>query len=142
VCEIGVDYAVSTVALILGAREKVYSFDIVTRSDVLKEIKDMAGDKWEFTEGDSRKITIPQCGMLFIDSYHDRDTLLAELRRHNNDVSNVIVMHDTETFGIAGQDGKPGMREALDIFLKENRHWVISRHDPMCHGLTTLERNV
>ena len=80
--------------------------------------------------------------MLFIDTWHTHDQLKEELERHHGKVSKFITMHDTETFGIEGEDKKkPGLTDALIEFLFKHKEWKIYKHYKNNNGLTILRRD-
>ena len=110
---------------------------------------------FEFKVGDSRKIQIPECDLLFIDTDHTYDTTLLELELHERFVSKWIVLHDTESFG--RKDRAPGkgagVLTAVEHFLSPSRaidtflempgdHWRLLLHLPINNGLTILERRI
>lgn len=79
--------------------------------------------------GDTLKITIEPTDMLFIDTLHTGKQLLRELERHvdpkgadphaQSPVRKFLAFHDTETFGMVGEDGKPpGLRTAIRQFQR------------------------
>lgn len=96
----------------------------------------------QFLLGDSRKIEIDTTDILLIDSWHIYDQLHTELELHAKDVRKYIVMHDTVTFGIVGEDGKsPGLMDAVDDFLAEyGDEWEIAEQHDNNNGLTVLRR--
>ena len=123
----------------LAAGARVTAIDIHPCADAAAFIKGLT-DKFEFIQGDSLKIEIPNCDLLFIDTYHTGTQLLAELKRHSDRVSTYIAMHDTVTFGERGEDGKPGLVWALQQFYKEAPFWQTKLHCPWNNGLTVMER--
>jgi hypothetical protein len=47
--------------------------------------------------------------MLFIDTYHNAETVLAELINSADKVKKYIIFHDTELFGLKGWQDEPGL---------------------------------
>lgn len=140
VVEIGFRTGISTTAF-LASGAKVTSYDILKCHPFASNLKKLAGDKFTFIQGDSRKVEIPECDMLFIDSYHSGAQLHAELVRHADSSRRLIVMHDTQKFGAKGQDGKPGLRSGINKFLDFNHHWWVKLNLGNNNGLTIMERH-
>jgi hypothetical protein len=78
--------------------------------------------------------------LLFLDTIHTGDQILAELNRHAPRVSRWIAIHDTELFRIDG-DGGSGMGDAVDNWLVANPEWFLMMHITHQHGLTVLSRD-
>lgn len=129
-----------SVSAFLAAGARVTAYDIHMCEPHVAVIKSLAGGKFTFHRGNSLKVDIPYCNMLFIDTYHTGEQLLAELTRHQDQVGRWIVMHDTVTFGEKGEDGKPGLVWALQQFQKEHSEWPTKLHLPHNNGLTILGR--
>lgn len=140
VVELGFRTGISTSAFLAAERPKVYSYD--TRPDIqsLKRIR-KAYPFFQFIVGDSRKIDIPTCDMLFIDTDHTEATTRTELSRHHERVNRWIVLHDTKTFGrVDRMPGKGnGILTAVELFLA-NHPWKIILQINNNNGLTILER--
>lgn len=142
VLELGVREGVSTLAFLM-AKPKIYiGVDIVAN----QKANDRLAMRHSETHGlfiyaDSRYIDIKgRFDLLFIDTFHTRDVCMAELVKHSNNIDKYIVLHDTETYGLNGEDGSPGLRWAVDNFLKGNDSWHMLEHYPNNNGLTVLER--
>lgn len=142
VVELGFRTGVSTSAFLAGGA-KVFSYDISNtyKPYVLSLAKEYP-KTFTFKVGDSRKVDIPECDMLFIDTDHTEATTLKELGRHRDKVSKWIVLHDTVSFG--KKDRPPGrgagVMSAIDTFLDANLDWCILLHLNHNNGLTILER--
>jgi len=77
---------------------------------------------------------------LFIDTYHSYDQLKRELALHADKVRKFIVLHDTEAFGMVGEDGKKlGLIGAIKEFVDEGI-WQIYVELMNNNGLTVLTR--
>jgi hypothetical protein len=156
VVEFGVKKGVSSVALILGARRQVISYDIATNSSI-EFLQEFAGPRWKFIQADTRKVDIPKCDMIFFDSLHTYEQLSCEIRRHARMAKKLLVFHDTITFGVRGANGETGeyipgwkagkwdpktagIRMAIDEFMIKNRHWRMKQHYRDSNGLLILER--
>jgi len=155
VVEFGVKKGVTSIALLLGARGTVYSYDIVTNKSV-RFIQKFMGKKWRFMLQSSLRANIPECDMIFFDSLHTYTQLRRELAKHADKAKKYLVFHDTITFGIQGADGESGeylpgweagvfspevhgIRLAIDEFMIYNRRWRIKFHSPHSNGLLCLE---
>jgi len=100
-----------------------------------------SGVRFKFLVGDTRKITIDETDLLFIDTFHTYNQLNAELRLHSTKARKFIILHDTETFGRRGEAGdEAGLLVAMDLFLAENLHWKMRAQFYNNNGLTILER--
>ena len=139
VVEFGVFRGASSTALLNGCKGYVYSYDVqrLPEVDVLLEA---AGGRWIFRQASSIDTVIPECQMLFIDSWHTGEHLTKELDLHHHKVARWIAMHDTETFGTRGEDGQPGLWPALMGFLAKHSEWRLVEHFTNCNGLSILER--
>lgn len=140
IVEFGFRTGVSATALCTTGKP-VTSYDIDRCAlDVIKLSK--MAPNFKFVQGSSLEVTIPECGLLFIDSLHTYKQLRQELSRHHSKAAKFIVMHDTEVFGHKGKDGsKPGLQEAIHDFLKgDGDGWIWDLHLINNNGLTVLRR--
>ncbi len=119
VTEMGVRGAVSLYAFLSSRAKKVVAIDIV------EGYRPPEINKLQFICGDTTKIEIEQTDMLFIDTAHNYKQLSKELELHTGKVNKFIAFHDTETFGINGDDGGKGLIYAIDELLYENKAWKI-----------------
>ena len=143
VVEFGSRYGVSTIAMLSGKPKRMTSYDIAQQTEI-GLIQNMVRDtEYKFVNGDSLTVDIEECDMLFIDTKHTADQLLAELLRHRGKVRRWIVMHDTETFGEFGEGGKSvaGLRPAMREFMKRYPEWTVHIHKQNNNGLTVLTRD-
>lgn len=156
VTEMGVRGVVSTWALINALPQKIVCYDIVEcpiqdASIVSRELD----IDFNFIIADTvdPNLNIEQTDLLFIDTWHVYDQLKLELQYHSNKVNKYIILHDTTTFGDAGEmpstfytnhlekiDGKVGLWPAVEEFLYSNRQWKIKEKFDHNNGLTVLER--
>lgn len=139
IVEIGFRTGVSTSAF-LAAGAGVTSYDIQKCEPHVSNFKKLADKKFAFIQADSLKIDIPLCDMLFIDSYHSGKQLAGELKRHSSYAKKLIVMHDTETYGLKGQDKNPGLLHAIKAFCNSNEEWRLKLRLRHNNGLVVLER--
>ena len=139
VVEFGVYRGASSAALLAGTPGSLYSYDTMKQPEV-DTLLDAADGRWIFRLCDSHKAAIPECDLLFIDSWHTAEHLRGELETHHAKVKRWIVMHDTETFAHKGEDGGPGLWGAMMDFLERHPEWRLSEHFTNCNGLSILER--
>lgn len=143
VTEFGVRWGASTTAF-LASRARLVSYDIVfyPEARVLFEQASREGRDARFINASTLDINdIDPTDMLFIDTLHTRDQLRHELRTFAHRVGRYIAMHDTTLFGDRGEDGGPGLWEAIELFLQGNGDWKLMERYTNNNGLTVLERN-
>ena len=142
VVELGVRSVVSTWAFLAGHPKKMLSMDIVhpdeykthdpeSNINLALEMAKQEGIDFEFKLGDSTKIGIPECDLLFIDTEHVRDQLSQEFKLHNAKVKKYIILHDTES--------AKELWGAIGWLLFEGK-WKVKAHYQNNNGLTILER--
>ena len=139
IVEFGVFRGSSTTALLAGCPGEVFSYDIRRQPEV-DLIAQTAAGRWVFREGSSLLAAIPACDLLFIDSWHTGPQLELELELHSGRVRRWIIMHDTETFGVRGENGGKGLWGALVGWLERHPEWTMKEHYTHNNGLTVLER--
>lgn len=142
VTEFGVENANSTAALLMGQPESLLCYDIQP-CPYIRELTRYAGrTKLVFTQADVRVIPpIAETDLLFIDTDHWKGQLKEELRIHAASVKQWMILHDTETFWEKNPyDGRPGMKYAVEPFLRKNRQWKIAVQYTNNNGLMVLEK--
>ncbi len=145
VTEFGVRAGVSTSAFIAGSSSRVTSYDVMHHPSFdlafYKAASEKLGVDFNFIVADVLEVEIEETDVLFIDTLHTYPQLKAELERHHAKVRKTIVLHDTETFGLRGEDGaEPGLQKAVVEFLLSNREWYMLKHKTNNNGLTILNR--
>lgn len=155
IVEMGTRWVVSTIPLILGCPQQIFSIDLKHPNE--GQWADRAEGKldtlgahcvredidFRFIEADSREIEINDCtDLLFIDTLHDYAQLKIELEKHSGNVQKWILLHDTETFKNKDEStGKgKGLWPAIEEFLKDHPEWVLHCHYFNNNGLTVLKR--
>jgi hypothetical protein len=148
IVEIGVRRGSSTIALLHGLSKKedrrdtsLTSLDLVEceRQNLFYESAKENGINFDFVLGDSLAVGIPDCDLLFIDSFHTYAHLSLELYLHQKSVRQLILIHDTASEW--PQNGHPGMFEAVVSFLETpGIPWKLRDHTDVGHGLSVLER--
>ncbi len=157
ITEMGVRWGASTLGFIMAKPERLISYDIQSTPEIENIMSESVKlINHTFQLGDTLQIEIEPTELLFIDTLHTYNQLIAELRRHESKVSKYIILHDTTTFGridenmyqhaselVKGQATiKTGLRTAMEDFLVENTNWVILEDKTNNNGLTILKRNV
>ncbi len=143
IAEFGVRSGNSTVAFLAGLPNdsRLYSYDLNQPSFDAPAVE---GVEWNFSPADTGKlIEIPPVDMLFIDTWHTCDQVIAELA-HAGCANNWLVFHDTVLFGSADEHPGtgPGIMHAILTWMttEEGRKWRVADHKANNCGLLTLER--
>ena len=146
VTEMGVRWAVSTYALMIGKPKKFVSYDIVPLEDfrvsldfLLLLAKNNNID-YSFIVADTLNVEIDETDFLFIDTYHTYKQLKRELELHASKVKKFMGFHDTTTYGLVGEDGDYGLWNAIEEFLTENKNWELCEKIEYNNGLTILKK--
>lgn len=142
VTEFGVRYGISTIALLQGRPKRMVSYDI-DRHQAVAGIEDAvrdAGIDFVFKLESSLTCDIEPTDLLFIDTLHTYAQLLAELARHGDKVRKHIVLHDTSTFGLYGEDGGDGLIKALDEYFGPRPEWKMAANFLNNNGLRVYTR--
>lgn len=116
----------STIAFLAAQPKTFVSWDVNAEfvvSQPVKQLIKMAGvTSYQPRVGNTLEIVIEPTDMLFIDTLHTGKQLITELERHcvpsDMKVRKYLAFHDTALFGVAGEDGKPGLRTAIRQFQK------------------------
>lgn len=146
VAELGNHSGGSTAAFLASGCRRLYSVGIRQPAWQQAVHRALAEGDPEITilVGDSREIELPEdVDLLFIDTVHRADYLMAELLRHHQRVRRWIVLHDTEIYGEFGEASEgdqrvPGLLPALRAFLADHPQWSVVAHDRRQYGLTVL----
>lgn len=155
VTEFGVRDGNSTIALLAGQPSKLVSWDVDPRAIVCSRSAEvfniLIGEEpnrtiWEPRVGSTLEIRTEPTDMLFIDTFHTGAQLWAELKRHVDPVEmpvkKFLVFHDTETFGMVGEDGvSPALRGAIRHFQKNWAfpQWEVLHDFKHNNGLVVLK---
>jgi hypothetical protein len=140
IVELGVRYAVSTWAFILGEPKKLTCVDIVPIShysgndNILNHVENACKDlniDFEFIVADDLEIELEPCDLLFIDTLHTYNQLTKELNLHGDKAKKWIIMHDTNM---------EELKFSIDGFLSRNECWEVERVYTNNNGLTILRR--
>lgn len=139
ITEFGVRWGVSTMALASGFPKKMVSYDIQPMIEEARRIIESEVN-FSFMQADVLTIEIEPTDLLFIDTLHTYDQLRQELALHGNKAKHYLVFHDTETFGVKGEDGNIGIVPAITEFIHANPHWRIIESHTNNNGLMVLSK--
>jgi hypothetical protein len=146
VAEFGVRWVVSTWAFLASSAKRVYSYDIDRHwaVDGCVEICKAENRPWEFLQGDTLKITLPEdVDLLFLDTLHDYEQVKGELAAHAHRVQKYLILHDVFTFKTVGSTvGCEGIGRAIDEFRAANPQWVVVYETDSNNGLLVLEKKI
>jgi hypothetical protein len=159
VVELGVRSIFSTWAFLSGRPNYLYSYDIIHPSETggdLTIVYDIAKEEsvnFEFRLEDVLKADIPECDLLFIDTWHTYDQLTEEFKLHSGKVRKYIILHDTVSYAEQNEPmhhsnsfnhnlltNKTGLRLAVDEFLERDMSWRIEKVFTHNNGLTILSK--
>lgn len=145
ITEFGVRAGGSTIAWVAARPRKLRIFDIVVdnrfQTARYENWCQELGIDYEYIIGDTRRIEIDPTELLFIDTKHNYHQLKEELSRHGEKVSKFIIFHDTEKFKLISQNKKsPGLMQAIEEFLAQDKSWRMENHFENCNGLTIIAK--
>lgn len=145
--ELGVHAIVSTWALLSSSLRSLTSVDLVHPStlggdlDLVERAAAESGTQFRFLQCSTLEVDVEPVDLTFIDTWHVHDQLLAELRRFAPFTRKYLLLHDTETFGVVGEDGvSRGLGSAIVEFLDGDHSWFVLEHHTNNNGLTVLAR--
>lgn len=137
VVEFGVRDGCSTAAFLASGCRMVYSYDMNPPGF---DCPEDARARWMFFQCPTENIlTIPDCDLFMIDTRHTAAQLRAELRFAVAS-RRWIVLHDHIRWGSVGEDGGPGLIEAIFDFLIACPQWRPACASSESMGLLVLER--
>jgi hypothetical protein len=144
VTEFGVRTGASTLAFLHGLQGRpatLRSYDINDQYGVQESLTRWTRVEWTFSICSTLSISrIEPTDLLFVDTLHNYDQVRQELALHGEAARRWIVFHDTETFGVTGDDGGRGINLAIDEWLEAKPEWRIVYRTPRNNGLTVIER--
>jgi hypothetical protein len=144
ITEFGVRTGASTLAFLhglQGRRATLRSYDINDRFGVHKTMAPHTTADWTFSICSTLAISqIEETDLLFVDTLHRYDQVRQELAIHGDAARRWIVFHDTETFGVTGDDGGEGINRAIDGWLVVEPQWRVVYRTHRNNGLTVIER--
>lgn len=132
ITEMGVRGCVSLFAFLSSSASKVVAVDILN-------VAVPECDKLTFICADDLEIEIEETDFLFIDTAHNYNQCISELRLHSGNVKKYIAFHDTFIFGEHGDDQGKGLNYAIREFLLNGTFKEVYRTNKN-NGLTIIER--
>lgn len=81
---------------------------------------------------------IDETDLLFLDTKHTYQRVRQELETFGPRSRRYIVLHDTQIYGERGEDGGPGILQAVREFLNQRPEWETVFHTRQQYGLTVL----
>lgn len=81
------------------------------------------------------------CDTFLITTVDDGDSLLKYINKVKDKVRRRIVILNSKAYGLSGHSKKPGFRDAVTLWLKDNKGWFIADHTQDGLGMTTLSRD-
>lgn len=127
----------TTVALLAGRPKRMVSHT----TNAVQFAPKANGTEFETRETDSLTADIEPTDLLFLDTRHTAARTYAELLRHSPKVKRWIALHGTETFGLKGDDGGPGMLTAVSQFVRTNLEWTPVYRAENNNGMLVLSRD-
>jgi len=144
VTEFGVRTGASTLAFLHGLQGRpatLRSYDINDQFGVQELLTRWTRVEWTFSICSTLSISrIEPTDLIFVDTLHNYDQVSQELALHGEAARRWIVFHDTETFGLTGDDGGRGINQAIDEWLEAKPEWRIVYRTHRNNGLTVIER--
>lgn len=142
VTEFGVRGVFTTWAFLAARPKRMVSYDLEYNGNIegAKKEAAKAGIQFEFRQENTLDASIEPTDLLFIDTTHTYGHLKMELDLHAHRVGKYILIHDTESFGLVGEDKGAGEKQAIAEFLVDNPEWFQREHIVTSNGLTVLER--
>lgn len=143
ITEFGTRHGNSTYAWVVSSPRSLVCYDVAEQPDVhgLKAAALAFDVEFSFHLKSTLDIQIAWTDLLFIDTLHTYQQVQTELRMHGRMARKWIILHDTETFGIKGEDEGLGIMLAVSEWLEENLNWYIRQRFYNCNGLVVLERD-
>jgi hypothetical protein len=108
--------------------------------DLLTPLKRSAAHVTTYLGDSSSVESVDETDLLFIHSEHTKRRLLDELGKFAPRVTHYIVLGGTAGNGQRGEDGGPGLFDALKEFTAANPEWFVASHTSEQYGLTVLSR--
>jgi hypothetical protein len=131
----------STVALCASKAKRIESCSPNGDRPQWARLRELVGPRLQTTRPtDGNAIPVIPCDLLFVDTYHTGPTVYGQLKSNAESVRKYLVIHCTEIYGEAGDDGGPGVLHGIRQFLREHTEWTAIRHDANNYGLIVLSR--
>lgn len=141
VVELGVGWAQSTRAFLRNDIE-LHSYEFSPLPGIREFFEEArnSGRNVTLHVDDTRKVEIPECDMLFVDSLHVYEQVQKELELHAHKARQYIGFHDTTSFEHNGEFGGRGIWPAVQEFIDSHPEWQMIERRTNNNGLTVLKR--
>lgn len=147
VTEMGTRTGVSTRAFLASdVTLRAYDLFLDVRVQQLFDLAKEEGKDAEYIQDNVLEVEIDETDLLFIDTWHCYDQLIAELKLHAPKVKKYIAFHDTQTYGTRSEEfmsrvGSNGLLPAIIHYMIEHpNEWRFKIHRTNNNGLSVLER--
>lgn len=133
----------STIAFLCGKPKKLVSYSPENNDADLRRVVEYVKDEVDITlemKWSDEVPDIEQTDLLFIDQRHTYADVTRELLTYGPKVNRFIVLHDTELFGDKGEDGGPGLKDAVRGFLEMYPEWAWNFYHTRQFGLAVLAK--
>jgi hypothetical protein len=140
ITEFGVRDGVSTSAWLMARPNRLVCYDVGNCPQIIAEIAFHENIDFEFHQADTAHVYIETTELLFVDTVHNGNHLLAEIGENHKAVSKFMLFHDTHKYGSFGEGNGPGLLIAIFSFLKEHEEWKIVETIFESNGLMVLGR--
>ena len=130
-----------TVAFLLANPKKFVSYNTEYDGYVtaVEKLREDGGEYVRISVNDTELIhAIEETDLLFIDMKHTYGRVKDELGKYAKQVRHYIVLHDTDFYGKTGEDGGPGLMQAIREFCRADMKWSVVYHTTQQYGLTVL----
>jgi hypothetical protein len=141
ITEFGVEYGKSAMLWASCEPDEVVGYDIKPKisAEDLELINKHT--KHVVNTASSLDVDIVETDMLFVDSLHTYDQVLAELSLHASKAKKFIMLHDMFACGVIDElKKKPGLLKAMNDFLASNSDWGVCEVEPTGNGVIVLKR--
>lgn len=118
-----------------------FSVDAARKTRTNKKFNGYALGSPKYTENSPSAISDYECDTLLLTVVDDGDSLFKYLEAAKKSVRRRIVILNSKAYGLSGHSKKPGFRDTLKIWFKDNPEWFISDHTQDGLGMTTLSRD-
>ena len=141
VTEFGTNQLNSTIALLHAQPDKLMCY-APQKPSQFETLRSIAG-KTEivFRQENYLEAEIEPTDLLFTDTTHTYEQVIAEMRLHAKNIKKYIVIHDTELYGQKGERGGKGIWSAVTEFV-EGGEFKIKKHLDNNNGLSVIERQL
>lgn len=145
ITELGIRSGRSTCALLMAKPKVLRCYDLKIHKNLpLSLYQNFANQNnidFKLVLKNVLKTEIDPTDLLLIDTYHSYTQLTKELKKHVKRVKRFLVFHDTEMFGLKGEDKKsPGLLRAINEFVEKSGNWKILEKFNNNNGLMILEK--